>query len=113
VGGPSAWTGFPVYPVRFTQRAHGWSERLTASCPVAPAEAKPLSIDVDFRIDAVRTSAPDRYGLAVSLERATSVRAEISRPPNPDAGSRSHPDTAGITHITTAAVTLSVSRERA
>jgi hypothetical protein len=42
-----------------------------------PPANQSLTIDVDCRIDGGRIDAPVRYGIAVSLEVATSVRADI------------------------------------
>lgn len=52
-------------------------EILEGRAALAFATNQTLSIDVDCRIDAGRISAPVRYGLAVSLELATTVRVDV------------------------------------
>jgi hypothetical protein len=52
-------------------------EILEGSAAVAFTAGQILAIEVDCRIDAGKVSAPVRYGLAVSLELATTIRADI------------------------------------
>jgi hypothetical protein len=52
-------------------------EVLEGSAAVAFTANDSLAIDVDCRIDVGRPSTPVRYGLAVSLELAATVRADI------------------------------------
>ena len=52
-------------------------EILEGRAAVAFIANQRLAINVDCRIDAGRISAPIRYGLAVSLEMASTVRADV------------------------------------
>ena len=52
-------------------------EILEGRAAIAFTNDQALAIEVDCRIDAGRISAPIRYGLAVSLELATTVRADV------------------------------------
>ncbi len=52
-------------------------EVLEGEAAVAFAVGDALTVDVDCRVDLGRLPSPVRYGLAVSLEMATTVRADL------------------------------------